>query len=579
MPFRRPLLLPLAAVLAAGALLPVSGALVLARGAPAQKAPAKKQNGKWRLEHRLQNPLLYLSRQGPALVDPLPLLNDPVLQKLLGQAAPGGFAGGGSGAVLRDLARLLSCESDDLELALTRMVQAVKGATETPSLIFRCQLTAAGAGKVGNVLRGGLAEPTHKLDGQQVFRLRGSPNNRQDPAGSGNLVVSNDPSALQQAISSKTKAAGPVLSQKPRYQKLRKQIDVPAGAVMLYANWEPDKRKPGRGLSHMLERELGLPFRWSGLGDTDRLLLVVRPRRRGGAGFVTSVLLGQRPPRRPRHWPPHWPDPGPDGWLQAVKPAKPQQLLGGLHPGALGSLAVAVDPKKLLGPAGRGRMLQLQRWIFGHASKVGLDVRSQIIRRLGKTGGAQVLLLPGGGVRPRVAYSFQARTAKQASDLIADLKKVLANSRRVRSRQLASGKEVLEITSPPRFGRRRWFGGRDHALLAAVGDAVYFTFDQGTMEQVVRMSRSKGRQTRSQREAMVRRYLKRLGAWDEKVAGIFAADLGPVASRVLGHDKNNDRNNDRNKGRPKVQSRLFGQHAGYFTVEQGLIRLEVFSPR
>ncbi|MHC4515756.1 MAG: DUF3352 domain-containing protein, partial [Planctomycetota bacterium] len=397
---RRPLLLSLVVLLATGVLLPAQG-----RTPKKQEAGAAK--GKWRLEHRLRDPLLYLSRLGPALVDPLPLLNDPVLQKLLGEAAPGRFAGG--------LAKVLSRQSDDLELA------AVKGTTASPSLIFRCQLVTAAAAKLQEALRSGLAEPSGKLHGQQVYRLK---SNSQDPAGRStevevvlagrNLVVSNDPQALKQAISPQTAAAAPALSQTARYQKLRKQIDVPAGAVMLYANWEPDKRKWDRGLSHMLERELGLPFRWSGLGDTDRLLLVVRPRRRGGVGFVTSVLLGQRPPRRPRHWPPNWPDPGPDGWLQAVKPAKPQQLLDGLHPGALGSLAVAVDPKKLLGPAGRGRMLQLQRWIFGHASRVGLDVRHQIIRRLGKTGGAQVLLLPGGGVRPRVAYSFQARTAKQA---------------------------------------------------------------------------------------------------------------------------------------------------------------------
>jgi len=231
-------------------------------------------------------------------------------------------------------------------------------------------------------------------------------------------------------------------------------------------------------------------------------------------------------------------------------------------------------------------MQRLQSWIFGHASQVGLDVRRQVIRRLGKIGGAQVMLLPGDGVRPRVAYSFRAKTGKQARDLVLDLKKALANSGRARSRELSSGKEVLEIESPGFGGHsfRRRFGGRDYALLAAVGDAVYVTFDRDTMEQaveqVVQMSRNKGRQARAQQDAMVRQYLKQLGAWDKKVAGIFAADLGSVATRVVGkQDAGKGGGDNEDHGKPPAKAGLFGMHAGYFTVEQNLVRLEVFSPR
>ncbi len=569
----------LAALLLAATL--ATGALVPAQEAATQKQEPPTRNGRWRLEHRLQNPLLYLSRLGPALVDPLPLLNDPVLQRLLGQRAPGGFAAG-RGALLRPLARLLSSKSEDLELALTKMVRAVNGETETPYLIFRCQLLPASAEQVSKVLRDSLAEPSRKLHGQQVYRLKGpgsvEERGRRDPQVEvvlvgNNLVVSNDPLALGQAINPHTVAGAPVLSQDARYKDLRKRIGVPKGAVMLYADW----RRLGPRLSIMLQMEFGLPFRWSGLGDTDRLLLVVRPAKRGRDGFVTSVLLGRRPPRRPTHRPQR----GHDGWLQAVEAAKPLQLLSGLHHGGVGSLAVAFDPKKLLGPAARGpRMRRLQGWIFGHAFQVGLDVRRQVIRRLGKIGGAQVMLLPGDGVRPRVAYSFQAKTSKQARDLVMGLKKALANSGRARCRQLDSGKEVLEIESPG-FGRHsfgRRFGGSDYALLAAVGDSVYLTFDRDTMAQV--MSRNRSRQTRAQQDAMVRQYLRHLGAWDKKVAGIFIGDLSSIATRVVGKPnvgKGGEDNKD--QGKPKPTPGLFGMHAGYFTVEQGLVRLEVFSPR
>lgn len=559
------------------AVLPV----VLAALLPAQKQGAAtadvRSNSKWRLEHRLESPLLYLSRLGPALVDPLPLLNDPVLQRLLAPRAPGGLAGR-SGALLRPLARLLSRKSEDLELALTKMVRAVEPGTETPSLIFRCQLVDESAGQVAQVLQGTLAEPSRKLHGQQVYRLKAT---AKGSGGSpvevvlvdGNLVVSNDPVALGQAINPRTvssTAGAPVLSHNDGYTSLREHIDVPKGAVMFYANW--GRLGPRLSPSALVEMKFGLPFRWSGLADTDRLLLVARPAKRGSDGFVTSVLLGRRPPRPRPHWPAHWPR-GHDGWLRAVQPARPMQLVSGLHCGGLGSLAVALDPKKLLGPAGRGpRMRRLQAWIFGRAFQMGLDVTGQIIGRLGKIGGAQVLLLPGDGVRPRVAYSFEAKSSSRARELVTDLQKALANSGRARTRQLKSGKEVLEIKSP---GFERRFGGRDHALLAAIGDTVYFTFDQETMEHVVRqvaqMSGSKGRQVCLQQEAMVRQYLKHLGAWDQKVAGIFATDLGAIARRVVG--------NDEDQGKSKTGSGLFGMHAGYFTVEQDLVRLEVFSPR
>jgi hypothetical protein len=247
-----------------------------------------------------------------------------------------------------------------------------------------------------------------------------------------------------------------------------------------------------------------------------------------------------------------------------VEAARPRQLLSGLHPGGVGSLAVAINPRKLLGPAARGpRMQHLQRWIFGSAFQVGVDVRDQIIRRLGKTGGAQVMLLPGTDVVPRVAYSFQAKTAKHARDLVTDLKKALANSSRARAQELDSGKEVLRIQSPGFRGRN--FGGYHYAFLGAVGDVVYFTFDRATMEQLVQLSRNKSRQSRLQRESMVRQYLKQLGALDKKVAGIFALDLSSVATRVV--------------GKPTAEPGLFGMHAGYLTVEQDLVRLEVFSPR
>ncbi len=543
-------------------------------------------DGRWRLENRLENPLIYLSRLGPALVDPLPLLDDPVLQKLLGPRTPGGFGAQGSGALLRPLARLLSNRSEDLELALTKMVPGINAPTETASLIFRCQLPKASAEQVAKVLHDqDLAVPARTLHGRQVYQLKASSSRQplpQDPQNAvevalveDNLVVSNDPQALDQAISPETAASAPVLSQNTRYKDLRKRIDVPEGAVMLYAHWARlGPRRPQ--LSTLVEKELGLPFFWSGLGDTDRLLLVVRPAKKGVDGFVTSVLLGRRPKRHLPHWqPPHWPEPEHDGWLQAVEAAKPQQLLAGLQPGALGCLAVAVDPNKLLGPAARSpRMLQLQAWIFGHAFQAGVDVRGQIIRRLGKVGSAQVLLLSGDGVKPRVAYSFQARTGKQARELIADLKKALATSGRARSRQLESGREVLEIASPGFGGHsyRGRFGGRDYALLAAVGDAVYFTFDQSTMEQIIaeapQASRVKGRQARTQHDTTVRQFLKHLGVWDRKVAGVFAADLSTLAHRV-------SEKPDTDPTRPG----LFGMHAGYITLEQELVRLEVFSPR
>ena len=356
------------------------------------------------------------------------------------------------------LARLLSRQSDDLELALTQMVRAVDGDTEMPALIFRCQLVAESAGKVGGVLRATL-QPSRELHGHQVYGLKAPGRRGNGGVGSEievvlagrNLVVSNDPVALKKAVNPHT-TAGPVLSKNTRYQSLRKRIEVPKGAVMLYANW----RLLGPRLSSMLEIHSGLPFRWSGLGDTDRVLVVVRPAgNRGTGGFVTSVLLGQRP----RPFPGRFPGPrgripearGLDGWLSMVDAARPQQLLGGLALGGFTNVAMALDPKKLL-PTRRGpRMHSMQRWIFGRATQVGLDIKRQVIRRLDKNCGARVMLLPGDGLTPRVVYSFQARSRRLAQELVQDLQTALIAARPARSRQLESG-AVLEIDSPG-FGR------------------------------------------------------------------------------------------------------------------------------
>ena len=247
---------------------------------------------------------------------------------------------------------------------------------------------------------------------------------------------------------------------------------------------------------------------------------------------------------------------------------------------------MALDPKKLL-PTRRGpRMHSMQRWIFGRCTQVGLDIKRQVIRRLDKNCGARVMLLPGDGLTPRVVYSFQARSRRLARELVQDLQKALIAARRARIRQLESG-PVLEIDSPGfgRFGFRRPFGRVDSIYLAAAGDAVHVTFDLATM-RMVQGTKSQSRQARARRDATVRQHLRRLGAWDKKVAGIFAADLGSIADRVLGRkdgpekggpDKGGAHHKD--QGKSNTRAGLFGMHAGYFTVEQGLVRLEVFSPR
>ena len=301
------------------------------------------------------------------------------------------------------------------------------------------------------------------------------------------------------------------------------------------------------------------------------MLLVARPRG-DKSGFSTSILLGLcRDEGRPRL----------DGWLALVDAARPKQLLGRLAPGSLGSLVVALDPTQLL-PAGRGPgMWSLQGRIFGFFSHLGLDVRTQVIRRLGKAGSVQMMLLPGEGARTRTAYSFRARSRDAARKLYQDVKRAVTARQEGTVRKLATGLEVLEMDSPGFgiFSWRRRFGGVDTVFVAAIGDALYLTLDKTTMEAVLAQTKA----PRRQHEALVLKRLQQLGLRDKKVAGLFAVDLGVLSARLVGdvaRGQDSDKHdNDTDQRKPPAHSGLFGLHAGYFTLEHDVIRVEVFSPR
>ena len=104
--------------------------------------------------------------------------------------------------------------------SLTEMVRTVDGHTEMPAMIFRCQLVAQSAAKVGDVLRNTLL-PSRQLHGHQVYGMKAPPSARRRRGGVGseievvlvgrNLVVSNDPAALGKAVSRRTTTA-PVVS-------------------------------------------------------------------------------------------------------------------------------------------------------------------------------------------------------------------------------------------------------------------------------------------------------------------------------------------------------------------------------
>lgn len=623
--------------LSAGALCTLWGTL-LGGSAHAQKGRVQEPSSqgveelRLSISHRLGEPLIYLARRAPKAgeLDVMPLLNDPDLRELLGldlgeanrSKGPDGKGSGSTAAGSKEerdtrqlfayLQKMLTRKADALELSLMdlrpRFVGGKRALTDQPTMVFRSQLRPRTADIVRDLLRNKkqkVAFPSRKLFGNQVYTIRstgraGSPMIEVALIGR-NFLASNHPPAMDRLLDPKTRADHTVLERKKEYKELKSRVHVPPGSLLVYANLKE--------LRPQLPRLFGGDASWllsaSGLTRGDRLMLVTRPRKLGRKqGIVTTAimtqpkLLGRGPIGR-----------GPigrgptdkgrrrsDSWLDAVIPTRPRLLLNDMPAGGVAGITVNLDLERLLTMAprrSRSPMGRLLGYFWFSCGKLEVDVRKHILRRLDKQGSAQLIVVPAaqGSTdqdRTRLAYAFQARSAAAARELYTDLKRS-AEAHRLGKVKKTRGVEMLAFEWPewrpgnqPRHWRRP---GWNRIFMTATRGRLVIAFDADVLALA---AKGHGRRGGKNRTSTVMQRLSALNVSQKKVAGVVAFDLGRFAEHIRrirkaqdGDKKNNDKDTTTTDREPSTarnaQRGLFSTHGGYFVVEEGFIRLEVFT--
>ena len=474
-----------------------------------------------------------------------------------------------SGAVLHSVQRLLSrlsFSSDAAEMALVGIVSAGRGpqalSGSRPLLVFHCQLRQGEIADMRSLLDSdAVTQRNRKLHDRQVYEFTaGSPQLGavEVVLAERDLVVSNHRPTLSRVLDPRTTANRGFASSQ-RFQRLRKRVATPPGSVLVYADWKILVPK----LDGLFAGDADWMMKNSGVQVPEQLMFVARPApRRSGQkrGIITSVLLHHASDsykfsteKAPLEAVGEW---HPDGWLDLLRPSRITELLAGLPPGGVVSIATKIDIESLLTTHSGRRMRRLQLPIFLALKYVGSDVPRRLIKRLSKVGGVQLLMLGGDKGSPRLAYSMRAKSSRQARDIFRSLEKFCVAHHLAESREAPTKGGQREL----RF-RSLW--SRNGVVLSVVQDSLVLAFDPKVMQGA---RETLGRRAQSSRRSAILSRLRRLGATRQKVSGLFALDLGFLAGP------------EARKKRPVHRfSSLLGLHAGFFTFEKDVVRLEMFT--
>ncbi|MBX3463872.1 MAG: hypothetical protein KF830_11940 [Planctomycetes bacterium] len=473
-----------------------------------------------RLVDRVEAPIAYVrydaaggaAPAGPGAV--ARLLADPGLEAFVA-------SGDGAAAPAWGLVRgMLARRCVDFELALTGVVPGAG----RPLLLLRLQLPPAEAERLQGLLgEGGVATAHRAIDGRQTYRLHdrlAAP--AAAPAGPGGLVelalvgndllVGNDDLGMQELLGpapTTSSALRRVLAADPEFLALRQRLELPAGSLVAYGDWQR--------LGHRLQDDLrGVPgalLDWSGVGGARRVLLSLAP---ASAGVAATLLLSFGPATAAA------PGGAIDGWLAAVQHVPARQLQPELPAAGLGGVVVAVD---LAGLAQRSpRAAHLVRDLRHSLDDYGLDFDRHVLGRLSALGTVQLLLRDGSdGVAQEVVavYAVRARSRAAAADLFTDLRRAAEahGIGRLTGNRDRRGPDVLEL----RPMRDPDAGAQAPFCVAVVEDTVLVALDAATLQRVHDDYRRAGR-SRGRRDAVVTGAMQRIGP--TPVCGLFDLELG-----------------------------------------------------
>jgi hypothetical protein len=469
---------------------------------------------------------------------------------------------------VQQLLSRLSFSSTANEIALVGVLPL--GDRNRPLVVFHSQLRERGAEDMRQLLASGtFTRPTRQVHGHQVFRIGPDADAVEVALVARDLVVSNDSKAMEQTLDPRTAAGGGFAAGK-RFQRLRRELDVPPGSLMFYADWQALRPR----LGSLFGGDAAWVMQWSGVQVPEQLMFVARPapcKPGQKRGIVTTFLLhhtsdsykfsstADAADLKSRRF---------DGWLDLLIEARPKALLAGLPRGGVATLSSMLDFKALL-QTHRGKLWKsLQARYLRYANHVRLDLRADVLRRLEAIGGLQLMTVDDGGWMPRLAFSIQAKSPKKAVEVFDSLCRAFTGHGDAEERVAADGGRELHFPVDHQ-GRR--------LVLAAVHDTLVLAYDSSVMERVRAATTMTPRRAASlkKRDAAVLERLQRLGvSRQKKIAGLFALDFRELAGR-LAPSGDGDQAVKRKPTDPL--SGLLGVHGGLFSIDQDLIRLEVFT--
>lgn len=522
------------------------------------------------------------------------LLADPSLDALFAadknSTDRAGNAPGGSSRALSLVRGVLSRGASELELAMTGIVSG-RSATGVrlgqPLLVLRARLRRDQADRLRLVLEEttDLATPSRKVGGHQTYKLRSTSTAR--PRGPGDvvemamvgddLVVGNDDTALREVLEPLSKRTTTekrrVLSNDPRFRDLHSRLDVPAGSLVAYGDWQ----RLGRRLQSSLTGVPAQLLASSGLGSARSVMMAIAPAKKdfSATDFSATLLLefeldvadtaesGARNSGATNSV-------GIDGWFAATEPVTAKKLLRELPRGGLGGLVLSVDLAAVAAHSPRSSHMV---WDLRDAyTGFGLDFDRNVLARLASRGTVQLHFgkpsqeaAGESAGQPVVTpvYSLRAKSRTAAEDLFDDLRRVVesTNFGAFETAKDAKGKRLTGVLH---------LHGAKHqmsAWLCVHNDSVLFAESRETVVQVYQeLRRSKPRGGRDQFAGAA---IKSIGG--ESVAGLFDLDLDPLfqrfASALPGADL----------------SALPKRHIGYLDTDRrddgAVVRIRVLSSR
>lgn len=486
------------------------------------------------------------------------------VQKLLSDPSLDAIFGGDEDAAAQSSSRqslslvrsMLRRGASELELAMTGIV-ARRG---QPLLVLRARLRTDAANALRLSLEGAasVAVPSRKLGGHQTYTMPSSSSTRRRGAGDiveialvGNdLVVANDSSAMREVLVPLPNRTGveptrKVLSADPRFNALRKRLDVPAGSLLAYGDWQ----RLGRRLESYLGGVPAQLLSSSGLGSARAVMMTLAPAKQD---FAATLLLdfefGSDRSSNGRSNNGQLKT-GIDGWFAATEPVSAKTLLRELPRSGLGGMVLSVDLAAVANSCSRSACMV---WDLRDAySTFGLSYERNVLARLASRGTVQLHFDPAGNSGAAVAgpigtgpiatgetqaggdiavasispvYSVRAKSRTAAEDLFSDMRRVITKTEfgEFLTVKDAKGKRLTDVIHL--HGKK----GQLSAYVCVSDDTVLLAEDQNTLVQVHQeLRRNKPRSRRDQRAGKA---IKAIGG--DRVAGLFDLDLEPLFQRI-----------------------------------------------